>query len=70
MLAKEIKPGTIVKFNEAPHMIEGLSVQSPSARGGATLYKFRAGIWSPSRRPTSRSKGPKACRMPTSSAAK
>ena len=42
MLAKEIKPGTIVKFNEAPHMIEGLSVQSPSARGGATLYKFRA----------------------------
>jgi elongation factor P len=42
MLAKEIKPGSIVNFNEAPHMIESLSVQSPSARGGATLYKFRA----------------------------
>jgi elongation factor P len=42
MLAKEIKPGTIVVFNEAPHAIESMSVQSPSARGGATLYKFRA----------------------------
>jgi elongation factor P len=42
MLAKEIKPGTVVNFNEAPHMIEGMMVQSPSARGGATYYKFRA----------------------------
>lgn len=42
MLAKEIKPGTIVVHNEAPHIIENVSVQSPSARGGATLYKFRA----------------------------
>lgn len=42
MLAKEIKPGTIVVHNEAPHIIEGVNVQSPSARGGATLYKFRA----------------------------
>ena len=41
MLAKEIKPGTIVVYNEAPHIIEGVHVQSPSARGGATLYKFR-----------------------------
>lgn len=42
MLAKEIKPGTIVVENGAPCLIESLSVQSPSARGGATLYKFRA----------------------------
>jgi len=42
MLAKEIKPGTVVNYNDAPHMIEGVTVQSPSARGGATYYKFRA----------------------------
>jgi elongation factor P len=42
MLAKEIKPGTVVNHNDAPHIIEGVQVQSPSARGSATLYKFRA----------------------------
>ena len=42
MLAKEAKPGTIVVQNGAPCLIEGMTVQSPSARGGATLYKFRA----------------------------
>lgn len=42
MLAKDIKPGTIVKQNDAPLLIESVSVQTPSARGGATLYKFRA----------------------------
>jgi elongation factor P len=42
MLAKEIKPGAVVNHNEAPHMIESVTVQSPSARGSATLYKFRA----------------------------
>jgi len=42
MLAKEIKPGGVVNYNEAPHMIESMTVQSPSARGSATLYKFRA----------------------------
>ncbi|QDT69561.1 Elongation factor P-like protein [Planctomycetes bacterium MalM25] len=42
MLAKDIKPGTIVVQNDAPCLIETMSVQSPSARGGATLYKFRA----------------------------
>lgn len=41
MLAKEIKPGSVVNFNEAPILIEGVSVQTPSARGAATLYKFR-----------------------------
>ena len=42
MLAKEIKPGAVVNYNDAPHMIESVTVQSPSARGSATLYKFRA----------------------------
>jgi elongation factor P len=42
MLAKEIKPGAVVNHNDAPHIIESMTVQSPSARGGATLYKFRA----------------------------
>ena len=42
MLAKELKPGTIVNYNEAPCLIESVNVQSPSARGAATLYKYRA----------------------------
>jgi elongation factor P len=42
MLAKDLKPGGIVKHNDAPVMIESVTVQSPSARGGTTLYKFRA----------------------------
>ncbi len=42
MLAKEIKRGTIVNHGGAPCLIETVSVQSPSARGAATLYKFRA----------------------------
>lgn len=42
MLAKDIKPGTIVVHNESPCLIETVHVQSPSARGGATLYKYRA----------------------------
>jgi elongation factor P len=42
MLAKDAKPGAIVKQNDAPLLIESVTVQSPSARGGATLYKFRA----------------------------
>lgn len=41
MLAKEIKPGSVVNFDGSPVMIEGVNVQSPSARGAATLYKFR-----------------------------
>jgi elongation factor P len=42
MLAKEIKPGSVVNHNGAPHIIESVTVHSPSARGSATLYKFRA----------------------------
>ncbi|MHB8899666.1 MAG: elongation factor P-like protein EfpL [Thermoguttaceae bacterium] len=42
MLAKEIKTGTIVNYNDAPCVIETIAVQSPSARGAATYYKYRA----------------------------
>ena len=42
MLAKDTKPGAIVKQNDTPLIIESVTVQTPSARGGATLYKFRA----------------------------
>lgn len=42
MLAKEIKTGAILNYNEAPCVIETVTVQTPSARGAATLYKYRA----------------------------
>ena len=42
MNAKEIKRGDVVVYNDVPCIIEGLNVQTPSARGAATLYKFRA----------------------------
>jgi elongation factor P len=42
MLAKDIKRGTIVNFQGAPCAIEVINVQSPSARGAATFYKYRA----------------------------
>jgi len=42
MLAKDIKPGVLVVFNQAPCLVKEISVQSPSARGAATLYKYRA----------------------------
>jgi elongation factor P len=42
MLAKDIKTGSVVVNNGAPCMIESITVQSPSARGAATFYKYRA----------------------------
>ena len=42
MNAKEIKRGEVVVYNGSPCIIESLNVQSPSARGAATLYKFKA----------------------------
>ncbi|MFO0529363.1 MAG: translation elongation factor EF-P, partial [Planctomycetota bacterium] len=41
MQAKEIKNGSVLVFESQPVIIESVSVQSPSARGAATLYKFR-----------------------------
>jgi len=41
MQAKEIKTGAILNSEGAPVIIENIHVQTPSARGAATLYKFR-----------------------------
>ena len=41
MQAKEIKSGAIVNYNNAPCVIESVTVQSPTARGAATYYKYR-----------------------------
>ena len=43
MQAKEIKSGAIVNYNAAPCLIESVIVQSPTARGAATYYKYRGG---------------------------
>ncbi len=42
MIAKDIKNGAVLNYNGAPCMIESINVQSPSARGAATIYKYRA----------------------------
>jgi elongation factor P len=42
MQAKEIKSGAIVNYNGAPCLIESVTVQSPTARGASTYYKYRA----------------------------
>ena len=39
--ACDIKRSTVVSFDGIPHIVEDLQVQTPSARGGATLYKVR-----------------------------
>jgi len=41
MNAKDIKNGSLVEYEGVPVLIESIKVQSPSARGAATLYKFR-----------------------------
>jgi len=41
MQAKEIKPGAVVVYDGAPVIIQSINVQTPSARGAATLYKYR-----------------------------
>lgn len=42
MLAKDIKRGMIVNYDGAPCLIETVNVHSPTARGAATFYKYRA----------------------------
>jgi len=41
MQAKGIKPGAVLNLDGAPVLVQNVSVQTPSARGAATLYKFR-----------------------------
>ena len=40
--AKDFKRRMVVEIDSAPHMIEHIQVQTPSARGAATLYKIKA----------------------------
>jgi elongation factor P len=40
--AKDFKRRMVVEIDGAPHMIEQIAVQTPSARGAATLYKIKA----------------------------
>ncbi len=40
--AKDFKRRMVVDIDGAPHMIEHIQVQTPSARGAATLYKIKA----------------------------
>lgn len=40
--AKDFKKRMVVEIDGAPHMIEQILVQTPSARGAATLYKIKA----------------------------
>lgn len=37
----DLKNGSIVAIEGQPHAVEALQVQTPSARGGASLYKIR-----------------------------
>jgi len=41
MKACELKKGDVVAINAAPHMLEELSVSTPSARGAASIYRLR-----------------------------
>ena len=40
--AKDFKRRMVVEIDGMPHMIEHIQVQTPSARGAATLYKIKA----------------------------
>lgn len=39
--ACDLENGTVIRFNGIPHLVENIQVQTPSARGAATLYKVR-----------------------------
>jgi elongation factor P len=39
--ASELKKGDVAKIDGAPHIVENVSVQKPSARGSSSLYKLR-----------------------------
>jgi elongation factor P len=41
MKASDLKKSSIIEIGGAPHRVEKLQVQTPSARGGACLYKVR-----------------------------
>jgi elongation factor P len=42
MLAKDIKSGSVVNYGSAPCLVQSVIIQSPTARGASTYYKYRA----------------------------
>lgn len=40
--ANQIKPGVVINVANAPHIVQNVIKQTPSARGAKTLYKIRA----------------------------
>lgn len=39
--ASDLKKGSVVEINGAPHIVKQVEVRSPSSRGATTLYKVR-----------------------------
>lgn len=39
--ACDLRKGSIVGINGLPHVVEGLTVSTPSARGASSIYRFR-----------------------------
>jgi elongation factor P len=39
--ASDVKNGMVIDISGVPHVVKSMEVKSPSARGAATLYKFR-----------------------------
>ena len=39
--ACDLRKGSLVGFNGLPHVVEDLKVSTPSARGAASIYRFR-----------------------------
>lgn len=40
--ANQVKPGVVIHIGNAPHIVQNVVKQTPSARGAKTLYKIRA----------------------------
>ena len=40
--ANQVKPGAVILTGNAPHIVQNVVKQSPSARGAKTLYKIKA----------------------------
>ncbi len=40
--ANQVKPGVVIHIGNAPHIVQNVVKQTPSARGAKTLYKIKA----------------------------
>ena len=56
--AKDFKRRMVVEIDGSPHMIEQIQVQTPSARGAATLYKIKGATSRPRSESTNRTVAP------------